>query len=271
MRWSLTRALREIIGTDALRTVARPDLAAALGGALGIALAPLEVVEPGAQQRERLGAIAMLRTVLLHHDDDAARNMRHPHGRLGLVDVLAAGAARAQRIDPQIGIIDRDVDLLGLRQHGHRRGRGVDSAGCLGSRHALHTVHAGFEFELGEGAAPANLRNNLLVAAHRSFALRDHLDLPALLGGEALVHAKQRAGEQRSLVAAGAGADFQDHVALVHRILGDEMEPDLLFELERCRISSAGLSAVAMSRISGSVAGSAMSASSPSSSAPTAR
>ena len=65
----------------------------------------------------------------------------------------------------------------------------------------------------------------------RAFARRDHLDLPAVAWRRiALVHAEQVAGEQRGLVAAGAGADFQDHVALVHRVLRDQREADLLRE-----------------------------------------
>jgi hypothetical protein len=91
-------------------------------------------------------------------------------------------------------------------------------------------VHAGFELELGEGAAAADLGDDFLVAADRPFARRDHLDLPALLGGIALVHAKQIAGEQRCLVAAGAGTDFEDDVALVHRILRQQGEANLLLE-----------------------------------------
>ena len=106
----------------------------------------------------------------------------------------------------------------------------MDAAGAFGVRHALHAVHAGFELELGERAAAADFRDDLLVAAHRAFAGGDHLDLPALLGGVALVHAEQVAREQRCLVAAGAGANFEDDVALVHRILGKERELDLLLE-----------------------------------------
>ena len=102
--------------------------------------------------------------------------------------------------------------------------------GAFGVGHALHAMHAGFEFELGEGAAAADLGDDFLVAAHAAFARRDHLDLPALLGGVALVHAEQVAGEQRGLVAAGAGADFEDDVALVHRVLGQQREPDLLLQ-----------------------------------------
>ena len=148
----------------------------------------------------------------------------------GLVDVLAAGAAGAQRVDAQIGVVDGDVDVLRLGQHGDGRGRGVDAAGRFGVGHALHAVHAGFEFELGEGAAAADFGDDFLVAAHRAFARGHDLDLPALLGGIALVHAEQIAGEQRRLVAAGAGADFENDVALVHRVLGQEREAQLLLE-----------------------------------------
>ena len=133
--------------------------------------------------------------------------------------------------------------------------------GCVrafGVGHALHAVHAGFEFQLGEGAAAADLGDDFLVAAHGAFARGDHLDLPALLGGVALVHAEQIAREQRRLIAAGAGADFEDDVALVHRVLGQERKPDLLLERDR-RASSAGFSLAAIARISASVAGSAIS------------
>jgi len=95
----------------------------------------------------------------------------------------------------------------------------MDAALGFGVGHALHAMDTRFEFELGERAAAADLRDDLLEAAHGAFAQGDHLDLPALRGGIAFVHAEQIAGEERGLVAAGAGADFQDHVALVHRVL----------------------------------------------------
>ena len=100
----------------------------------------------------------------------------------------------------------------------------------LGVGDTLHAMDAGFELELGESAAAADFRDNLLVAAHAAFAGGHHLDLPALPGGETLVHAEQIAGEQRRLVAAGAGADFKNDVALVHGILGQQRELDLLLQ-----------------------------------------
>ncbi len=91
-------------------------------------------------------------------------------------------------------------------------------------------MHAQFEFELGEGAAAADFGDDLLVASHGAFARGDHLDLPALVRGIALVHAEEIAGKERGLVAAGAGADLEDDVALVHRVLGQQRQLDLSFE-----------------------------------------
>ena len=52
-----------------------------------------------------------------------------------------------------------------------------------------------------------------------------------MLGGVALVHAEQVRAEQRRLVAAGAGPDLEDGVLLVGRVLGEEMQAQLLEKL----------------------------------------
>ena len=72
---------------------------------------------------------------------------------VGGVDRLAARAAGAEDVDAQVLVVDLDVDLLGLRQHRDGRRRGMDAARGLGLRHALHAVHARFEFQPGEHAA----------------------------------------------------------------------------------------------------------------------
>ncbi len=149
----------------------------------------------------------------------------------GLVDVLAAGAPGAHGLDTQIIVPDLDIDLLDLGHYGDRGGGCVDAPLRLGVRHALHPVHAGLELQLRERAAALHLGDDFLVAADAAFARRDHLDLPALQGREALVHPEQISGEQRSLVAAGAGADFQHHVAVVHGVLRQQRDADFLDQI----------------------------------------
>ena len=57
------------------------------------------------------------------------------------------GPGRAEDVDAQVVRVDLDVDLLGLRQHEHAGGGGVDAALRLGGRHPLHAVHAALELQ----------------------------------------------------------------------------------------------------------------------------
>src|SRR6266568_3552444 len=85
-------------------------------------------------------------------------------GRFRLVDVLAAGAAGTHRVDPEVRVGERHVDILRFRQHRDGGGRSVDAPGGFGRRDALDPMHARLELELGESAAAANLGDDLLVA-----------------------------------------------------------------------------------------------------------
>ena len=61
------------------------------------ALAHLVLVQARAQHLPGLVAVAVLDAVVLALHDDAGRDVRQAHRRVGLVDVLAAGAARRGR------------------------------------------------------------------------------------------------------------------------------------------------------------------------------
>src|SRR5437868_10098605 len=106
----------------------------------------------------------------------------------------------------------------------------MDAALRLGGGHALHAVAAGFELELGVRAIADHAGDDFLVAADLAQALRDHLDLPAIALGEARVHAEEVAREERALVAAGAGADLEEEVALVVRVTRQEHALQLFLE-----------------------------------------
>ena len=63
--------------------------------------------------------------------------------------------------------------------------------------------------------------------------LREDLDLPLVLLGEAEVHAEDLGDEERGLVAAGAGAELDDDVLLVVGIFGQEQDFELLLRRAR--------------------------------------
>ena len=102
----------------------------------------------GLQLAEGLGLVLVLALFVLALHDDAGFEVRQPHGRCGLVDVLAAGAARAERVEPIVVGLEIDFDVFRLGQHGDRRGRGVDAALRFGLGHALHAVAAAFVLQL---------------------------------------------------------------------------------------------------------------------------
>src|SRR5580700_1820431 len=91
--------------------------------------------------------------------------MRDAYGRVGLVDVLAAGSRRAIRIDAKVGRIEFDrTDFLELRQDRHGTGRCVDAPLGFRSRHALHAMGTGLELERRIGAAADDAADDFLVA-----------------------------------------------------------------------------------------------------------
>ena len=79
---------------------------------LGAPLVQRLLIEPRAQDPHRHVAVAPLAALVLARHDDAGRQVRDAHGRVGHVDVLAAGAARAVRVDAQVLVGDVDLDVL---------------------------------------------------------------------------------------------------------------------------------------------------------------
>ena len=215
-------ALGKIVGADALRAVARAHLKAAAGGILAVLLLALKLVQAGLEHAHGLFPILNLAALILTGDHQSRGQMGDAHGGVGAVDVLAARAGGAIGVDAQLGGVDADLHVLGLGQHGHRGGGGVDAAGGLGDGHALHAVHAGLVLELLEHVAPLNEQRALLHAAQLGGAVLDELGLPAVAVGVMGVHAQKLRGEQPGLVAARARAHLQHGVARIVRIPGQQ-------------------------------------------------
>ncbi len=97
--------------------------------------------------------------------------------------------------------------------------------------HALDAVDAGFEFEPLEHVAAGDRDDRLLEAADAGLRQVHHLKAPAVQRRIALIHAEEIGGEKRRLLAAGAGAQFEDGIALVSRVLGQQHKPHAALEL----------------------------------------
>ena len=126
--------------------------------------------------------------------------------------------------------LDLDVHVFGFRQHSDRHGRSVNAALRLGLGHALHAMHAALVLHARIHAVAFDDGDDFLQSADARLRRREHFHLPALGFGVAVVHAEDLRREQRGFVAAGSGADFQDDVLLVIRILGQQQHLQLFFD-----------------------------------------
>ncbi len=223
--------LRVVVGADFFAAVAGADLAATQRRFGFLALATLVRGELGAQHVHGARAVLQLRAFLAARHDDAARLVRDADRRLGLVDVLAAGARGFERVDLEVGRADLDLTVVfDFRKHRDGRGRGVNPAGGFGRRDALHAVDARLVLEPAVRFAALDRDDDFLVAAGFVFALAEQLDAHLHALGEARVHAQQVAREDSGFVAARAGANLDEDVLRVVGIARQHQLLELRFE-----------------------------------------
>ena len=106
----------------------------------------------------------------------------------------------------------------------------MDASLGLGLGDALDAMRSGLELEARVHVFPGDAGDDFLVAAVFTGALAHHLHVPAVVGGVIVVHAEQVAGEDRRLIAAGGGADFEKDVAVVVRVFRQQQRLDIGFK-----------------------------------------
>ena len=208
-------ALREIVGADALRPVAGTNLALARCGTFRLQAGPLGIIKPRPQNLHRLGAVLVLRFLVLLANDDSGRDVGDPHRRVGGIDRLTARPRRPEDIDPQIAFLNVDIDILSLRQDGNSGSRGVNSATGLGLGNTLHTVNAGLEFQAREDVGAGDIGCRLLVTADPGLGDFHDLETPAVARREPLIHAEQVGSEKRGFIPACAGPNLQNGISRI--------------------------------------------------------
>ena len=213
-----------------------------------------QLQQPSAQHLHRSRLVLQLAALVLHRHDDPGGPVGDAHRRVGGVHALTAGAAAAVDVDVQVALVDLDVDLVGLGQHQHRGRRRVDAALALGDRHTLHAVRPTLELEVAPRRVAAHDHRHLVEAAEVARIAGQHLELPALLVRERLVHLEQVTGEQVGLLATLGTADLDDDGATVVRILRQHQRADLVLErsdlgLDRGQLGTPQLALVTGGRV----------------------
>src|ERR1700730_7927559 len=154
--------------------------------------------------------------------------MGAPHRAVCRVHRLTARSARAENIDAQVPLVDADIDVLRLGEHGDCCGRGVDTTSRLGFWDAVDAGDPRLKFEVGESVPTADQGSRFFKSAEAGFGKIENLEAPPSQCGVPLVHAKELRCEQCRLVAPGTRADLEYRVSLVVGILRKQRQLYLL-------------------------------------------
>jgi hypothetical protein len=161
----------------------------------------------------------VLGAVVLALHDDAGGNMRQAHRRVGLVDVLTAGARGAVGVGAHVGRVDGDVDaVVDFREDEDAGERGMPARIRIVGRFAHQAVDADLGAQEAVGVLAFDAYGGALDAGDLTFGFFQQFGLEALALAIAQVHALQHAGPILGLGAAGAGIDFDEAGRRIHRI-----------------------------------------------------
>jgi len=178
----------------------------------------LELIKAGGQHLHTHGLVLVLGAFVLALDDDPGRVVGDPDGGIGCVDVLAALARRAVRIDPDIFGIDVDFDRVinfGIGENGGEGG--VASLVGVERRDANQPVDACLLTQVAEGELPFDPDRGALQTRLLTRCRVENLGLEAFPLGVAQVHPEQDLGPILGLGPSGPGMDSQDGVpGIVH-------------------------------------------------------
>ena len=152
--------------------------------------------------------------------------MGDANGRLDLIHILAAGSAGPKGIDPEIFVVDDEVDII--IQFGIDEDRGKGSMPALvgiegGDAH--EPVYAGFSLEIPVGIGPCHGQRHALDAGLFSREQIQRFDLEFLAFGPPHIHAKQHLRPILRLRSAGAGMDRQNRIVGVQFAREQQFEP----------------------------------------------
>ena len=142
--------------------------------------------------------------------------MGQPHGRVGGVHALAAGARGAVHVHAHVGGVQVHLDVVGDdRQHLHGGEGGLAALLGIGGRNAHEAVDADLAAQHAVGVAALDLDRGTVepdtLAGHQI----EHRDLPALVLGVMDVHLVEHLGPVLGLETPLTRVHRQDGIALV--------------------------------------------------------
>src|SRR5690606_30338948 len=140
----------------------------------------------------RRGTVLVLAAVVLAGDDDPGRQVGDADRGVGSVDVLAAGARGTVGVDPEVALVDLDLDVVvDHRVDPDRTEARVAPRRAVERADAHEPVHAALGLGVAVGVLALDQQRGRLDAGLLAGAVLDNLYLVALALGPAGVHPQQ--------------------------------------------------------------------------------
>ena len=132
---------------------------------------------------------------------------------IGLVHVLPAGTARAVGVDPQVGLVDLDVDVFRQERRDDHLGEGrVPAVRLVERRQPDEPVHAALRLQDSVGVVALHRERRGLEPRLLPRAGLQQVGREAALVGPAQVHAQEHLGPVLRIRPAGSGVDRDERV-----------------------------------------------------------
>ena len=161
-------------------------------------------------------AVAVLGALGLAGDHDAGGQVREADRGVGLVHVLAAGAAGAVGVHAQVLLVDLDLDVVVDFGHDVQRGeRRVPPLVGVERADAHQPVHAALGLQVAVGVRAGHEERDALDAGLLAGQVVEDAHLEPVLLAVAAVHAEQHLGPVAGLGAARARVQAQVGVVRV--------------------------------------------------------
>src|SRR5919107_1301055 len=184
----------EHVGSD-LRTPLDLGLLPALRGDLLLPLLALQLEEPRPQDPHCHLAVLVLAALVLALRHDARGEVRDPDGRVGLVDVLAAGPRGPVGVHLELFLLDLHLDGLAYDGcDGDGGEAGVPPRAGVEGADPDETMHPALGGQEPEGVLPGDGEGGALYPGLFTFGVLDNLQPEALPLGPALVHSREYLG-----------------------------------------------------------------------------
>ena len=224
-------SLREIVGTDFLRTVAGSYLAAAQLSFLVVALLLFQIIQLCTQHLQRLVFIFQLALFILAGNYDSGRDVGQTYRRVRRVDALTAVSGCTEYIEFTVVHIQMEINLFCFRHDGHSTGGSMDSSAGFCLRYSLYTVYTAFVFQSGIRTLTFDHESNFLEAADTVLIKAEHLGFPATGLCIFHIHTIDLCRKESRLITACTSTDLNDNVLAVIRVFRKKKDLQLMLQL----------------------------------------